>query len=333
MRASALYHVSERRVECREVALAAPEAGEVLIESRCSAVSPGTETMIFNGAFPKDAPLDAGIESLKGRFTYPFSYGYALVGKVAGVGLGVSKELIGRMLFAFHPHQDRAIVPLADCWQVPEGMPPEAALFLPPVETALNFVMDGAPLVGERVLVLGQGVVGLLTAALLAEFPLGRLVAAEPLAWRRDIARRWGIHETVDPADAAAWQAMLTSLNGADLAVRAVRQPCGAQSGDRGGRIRRPHRGGIVVRRQRRAARSRRPIPSQPAAPHFEPGEHGEPGARPPLGQAAPHGARVAHGAGARAAAADRAHLPACAVPAGVRSGERAARRGDAGDF
>jgi 2-desacetyl-2-hydroxyethyl bacteriochlorophyllide A dehydrogenase len=217
MRASALYHVSERRVECREVALAAPGAGEVLIESRCSAVSPGTETMIFNGAFPKDAPLDAGIESLKGRFAYPFSYGYALVGKVAGVGPGVSKELSGRMLFAFHPHQDRAIVPLADCWQVPEGVPPEAALFLPPVETALNFVMDGAPLVGERVLVLGQGVVGLLTAALLAEFPLERLVAAEPLAWRRDIARRWGIHETVDPADAAAWRALLASLNGADL--------------------------------------------------------------------------------------------------------------------
>src|SRR4029077_20519706 len=131
------------------------------------------------------------------RFAYPFPYGYALVGKVAAVGPGVSEELIGQMLFAFHPHQDRAVVPLADCWRVPDGVPPEAALFLPPVETALNFVMDGAPLVGERVLVLGRGVVALLTSALLSHFPLERLVTAEPLASRRDLAQRWGIHETV----------------------------------------------------------------------------------------------------------------------------------------
>lgn len=217
MRASALYHVSERRVECREVALAAPGAGEVLIESRYSAISPGTEAMIFSGAFPKDAALDAAIGSLKGRFAYPFSYGYALVGKVSAVGPGVPEESIGRTCFAFHPHQDRAVVPLADCHRVPDGVPPEAALFLPQAEAALNLVMDGAPLIGERVLVFGQGVVGLLTAALLAEFPLERLVAAEPLAWRRELARSWGIEDTVDPTDTGSWQAALASLNGADL--------------------------------------------------------------------------------------------------------------------
>jgi len=72
-------------------------------------------------------------------------------------------------------------------------------------------------LIGECVLVFGQGVVGLLTAALLAEFPLARLVAAEPLAWRRELARHWGIAETLDPADAGQWHALLTSLHGADL--------------------------------------------------------------------------------------------------------------------
>lgn len=225
MRASALYHVSERRVECREVALAAPGAGAVLIESSCSAISPGTEAMIFSGAFPKGVALDSGIESLKGRFAYPFSYGYAMVGKVSAIGPGVCKELVGQTLFAFHPHQDRAVVPLADCYRVPDGVPPEAALFLPPVEAALNFVMDGAPLIGERVLVFGQGVVGLVTAALLAQFPLARLVAAEPLAWRRDLARRWGIVDTVDPTDAGAWQALLAGLNGADLAFELSGNP------------------------------------------------------------------------------------------------------------
>lgn len=217
MRANALFHVAQRRVECREVALAAPGTGEVLIESRCSAISAGTEAMIFNGAFPKDTPLDGSIESLKGGFAYPFSYGYALVGEVSATGPGVEEGLIGKTVFAFHPHQDRAVVPLSGCHRVPDGVPAEAALFLPQVETALNLVMDGAPLIGERVLVFGQGVVGLLTAALLAEFPLARLVAAEPLAWRRELARRWGIAQTVDPADAGQWQALLASLNGADL--------------------------------------------------------------------------------------------------------------------
>jgi len=217
MRANALFHVAERRVECREVALTAPGKGEVRIQSRCSAISPGTEAMIFSGAFPKDTALDRNIESLKGGFAYPFAYGYALVGEVSATGPGVDEGLIGKTVFAFHPHQDWAVVPLADCHRVPGGVPAEAALFLPQVETALNLVMDGAPLIGERVLVFGQGVVGLLTAALLAEFPLARLVAAEPLAWRRELARHWGIAETVDPADAGQWQALLASLHGADL--------------------------------------------------------------------------------------------------------------------
>ncbi len=217
MRANALFHVAERRVECREVALAAPDTGQVLIKSRCSAISSGTEAMIFSGAFPQDTTLDASIESLKRGFAYPFSYGYALVGEVSATGPGVDQALIGKTLFAFHPHQDWAVVPLDACLRIPDHVPAEAALFLPQVETALNLVMDGAPLIGERVLVFGQGVVGMLTAALLAEFPLARLVAVEPLAWRRELARHWGMAETVDPADAGEWQALLASLNGADL--------------------------------------------------------------------------------------------------------------------
>jgi 2-desacetyl-2-hydroxyethyl bacteriochlorophyllide A dehydrogenase len=217
MRANALFHVGPCRVECREVSLAPPGAGEVLITSRCSAISPGTEAMIFSGAFPSDTPLDMNIESLRGGFTYPFSFGYALVGDVSAIGAGVDDGLLGKTLFAFHPHQDRAVVPVSGCHVVPDGLPPEAALFLPQMESALNFVMDGAPLIGERVLVFGQGVVGLLTAALLAEFPLERLVAVEPLAWRRELSKRWGIAETVDPTYAAQWQALLAGLDGADL--------------------------------------------------------------------------------------------------------------------
>ncbi len=217
MRANALFHVAQRRAECREVALAAPGNGEVLLKSRCSAISAGTEAMIFGGAFPKNMALDASIDSLQGDFCYPFAYGYALVGEVSATGPGVDESLIGTSLFAFHPHQDWAVVPLAACHRIPDGIAPEAALYLPQMETALNLVMDGAPLIGERVLVFGQGVVGLFSAALLARFPLARLVAAEPLAWRRELARHWGIAQVLDPADPGQWQSALASLNGADL--------------------------------------------------------------------------------------------------------------------
>jgi 2-desacetyl-2-hydroxyethyl bacteriochlorophyllide A dehydrogenase len=216
-RANALFHVAEGRVETREVSLTSPGEGKVLIRSRCSAISAGTEAMVYRGEFPKNAPLDTSIESLRGGFSYPFAYGYALVGEVAATGPGVDESLVGKMLFAFHPHQDRAVVPLADCIAIPDGVAPEAALFLPQVETALNLVMDGAPLIGERVLVFGQGVVGLLTAALLNRFPLGRLVVAEPLAWRRAFAGQWGLTETVDPSDAADWQGLLASLRGSSF--------------------------------------------------------------------------------------------------------------------
>ncbi len=217
MRANAVFHVGRRRVEVRELDLRAPAAGEVLVRSRCSAISPGTEALVFAGDFPADAALDSRIASLGGSFEYPFRYGYALVGEIMAVGPGVDASLAGRMVFAFHPHQDFAIVPAQDCLPVPDGLAPEAALFLPQVETAVNLVLDGAPLLGERVLVFGQGVVGLLTASVLARFPLARLAAIEPLAWRRELAMRRGVPEAVDPDDDAQWQSLLAGLDGADL--------------------------------------------------------------------------------------------------------------------
>lgn len=217
MRAGAVFHVARRRVEVREIDLPPPAAGEVLVRSRWSAISPGTESLVFAGDFPVDAPLDARIAALGGGFEYPFRYGYALVGEVAAVGAGVDATLAGRTVFAFHPHQDLAIVPVEDCVPVPAGIAPEAALFLPQVETAANLLLDGAPLVGERVLVFGQGVVGLLTAALLARFPLERLVAVEPLDWRRALAAAWGVQEAVDPGDTDAWRSLLDGMRGADL--------------------------------------------------------------------------------------------------------------------
>jgi 2-desacetyl-2-hydroxyethyl bacteriochlorophyllide A dehydrogenase len=219
MRARALLHVAERRVEAAEVALRPPGPGEVAIASLCSAISAGTEAMIYAGAFPQGAALDTGIASLQGAaFAYPFAYGYALVGRVVEIGPEVDRLWQDALAFVFHPHQDRVVAPVSACQRVPAGVAPEAALYLPQVETALTLVMDAAPVVGERALVFGLGVVGLLSARLLCDFPLSRLVAVEPLAWRREQARQWGITETLDSSDEAQCAERLAGLD-ADVAL------------------------------------------------------------------------------------------------------------------
>jgi 2-desacetyl-2-hydroxyethyl bacteriochlorophyllide A dehydrogenase len=216
VRAQALFHVAPRCVECREVTLRPPAAGEVTIAAVCSAISAGTEAMIYAGSFPRDAALDMSIAAMPGTFAYPFAYGYALVGRVEARGADVDASWDDALVFVFHPHQDRLVVPVSACQRVPAGISPEAALYLPQVETALNLVLDGAPRVGERAVVFGLGVVGLLTARLLCEFPLQRLIAAEPLGWRRRLAEHWGVAETVDTNDAGHKQ-RLSDLD-ADLA-------------------------------------------------------------------------------------------------------------------
>jgi 2-desacetyl-2-hydroxyethyl bacteriochlorophyllide A dehydrogenase len=149
--------------------------------------------MIFRGDLPTDVALDETIPALKNQgWSYPLHYGYALVGRVVDAGSPAERRWVGERVFLFHPHQDRVLADTADCLPVPEGLPPQAAALLPNVESALNFVMDAGPSVGERMLVTGQGVVGLLTTAILAAFPLSRLAAVDPVATRRQWSAKLG---------------------------------------------------------------------------------------------------------------------------------------------
>lgn len=198
MQTSVLQHIAPERVALREITLPSLGSKQVLLETEYSAISPGTESLIFQGRMPAEMPLDATLESLPGTFAYPFSYGYSLVGKVVEIGGQVTPDWIDRRVFVFHPHQRHVIASIDSCLIIPDDIPSRAALFLPNMESALNFVMDGNPLVGETVLVFGQGVVGLLTTAILASFPLQRLITLDTLASRRAYALQWGAHESVD---------------------------------------------------------------------------------------------------------------------------------------
>lgn len=194
-----LYFVAPRRVEVRRAEMPQAGAGEALVQTIVSAVSPGTELLFYRGEAPGGMAVDANLPALGGAITYPLRYGYACVGRVTQVGPGVGEEWRGRTVFAFQPHASAFAAPVTDLLPVPEGVAPEAAAFLPNMETAVNFVQDGRPLLGERVGVWGAGIVGLLATALLARFPLGELAVVERIAPRRERAAALGATRTLGP--------------------------------------------------------------------------------------------------------------------------------------
>jgi 2-desacetyl-2-hydroxyethyl bacteriochlorophyllide A dehydrogenase len=197
-----LYFEAPFRVSVRSETLPAPQGGEVLVETVVSAISAGTELLFYRGQVPDNMALDANIASLAGAVRYPLRYGYAAVGKVVECG-STAPEWLGRTVFAFQPHADHFIASIADLQPVPDDVPAQQAAFLPNMETAVNFVMDGAPLIGERVAVIGQGVVGLLTTALLSRFPLQALIVVDQHPLRRQLAMRAGATSALTPAEFA----------------------------------------------------------------------------------------------------------------------------------
>jgi threonine dehydrogenase-like Zn-dependent dehydrogenase len=196
METHAIFHVAPHTVEVRETETLKPRPGELLVKAHCSAINPGTESLIFRGGMPDNWSMAA----LGGESRYPFQYGCALVGEVVGAGSREDSPWLGRRVFVAHPHQANALVETADCHPLPEGMPSERALFLANMETALNLAMDAAPLAGERGMIFGQGVVGLLAAAVLSRYPLEELITADPVVQRREWSLKLGAALAIDAA-------------------------------------------------------------------------------------------------------------------------------------
>lgn len=180
--ARSLVFTAPRSVEVRTVTLPSLKDDEVLVETHCSAVSAGTEMLVYRGEFPQ---LHDANDAVSSELKYPLAYGYACVGKVQEIGKSVNREWNNRFVFAFRPHTSSFITHPSSLIPIPNSLFPENACFLPNMETAVNLVQDGAPILGERVLVLGQGVVGLLTASLLSEFPLEILTVVDNFDLRR----------------------------------------------------------------------------------------------------------------------------------------------------
>ncbi|HKG53723.1 MAG TPA: hypothetical protein VKB04_05645, partial [Anaerolineales bacterium] len=225
MKRKTLYFTAPHQVELREETLPELGAGEVLVETVCSAISAGTEMLVYQGHFPRDIETDSVISSLRGNLEYPLAYGYACVGKIRETGPQVDKSMRDHLVFAFQPHTSHFIANPDSIFPLPSSLAPETACFLPNMETAVNLVQDAAPIFGECVLVLGQGVVGLLTTSLLSEFPLETLVTADCFELRRD-SSPVPQHYSLDPYSPNFHKEASKLLNGsADLTFELSGRP------------------------------------------------------------------------------------------------------------
>jgi 2-desacetyl-2-hydroxyethyl bacteriochlorophyllide A dehydrogenase len=219
MKARAVHFVGRRLVELREVDLPDLSEGRVLVATECSGISSGTELLAYRGEIDPELPLDEVLGTLAGTFTYPFRYGYSAVGRVARPA-GSLQE--GQLVFAFHPHQDRFVADAGQLIPV-DGLDARTATLYPLVETALQVCLDAAPRLGEVVVVVGLGTVGILVGALLARS--GAVVlATEPEPSRRAAAAAFGIR-AMTPDDLAGAVAAETGGRGADLVVEVSGNP------------------------------------------------------------------------------------------------------------
>ncbi len=173
----------------RTQALPAPGPDEVRVRACYSAISRGTETLVFHGRVPESEYARMRAPFQDGDFPAPVKYGYSSVGMVEA---GPS-DLQGRYVFCLHPHQDHYVVPVAMVQPLPEALPPERAVLAANMETALNGLWDAAPRIGDRIAVIGAGVVGTLIAWLCRNIPGTRVElididdSREPLARALDI--------------------------------------------------------------------------------------------------------------------------------------------------
>ena len=174
--------------ELRAEELALPASGEVLVRALYSAVSRGSESLVFHGRVPVSEYQRMRCPHQVGEFPGPVKYGYSSVGVVRAGGA----ELLGRPVFCLFPHQSAYVVPAHAVLPLPAGVPPERAVLAANMETAINAVWDAAPRLGDRVTVVGAGVVGCLCAYLLARHPGVTVELVDLRAERAEIAHAFG---------------------------------------------------------------------------------------------------------------------------------------------
>jgi len=185
----AYWSTAPGRGELRAVDLPEPAVDEVRVRSRFGAISQGTERLVARGEVPVSERMRMRAPFQDGDFPFPVKYGYINIGTVeAG-----SAALLGRQVFCLHPHQTRYVVPASAVTVLPDGLPPRRAVLAANMETALNALWDAAPRLGDRIAVVGAGVVGCLVARLASRIPGTRVQLIDVAPERSDIAAALGL--------------------------------------------------------------------------------------------------------------------------------------------
>ena len=214
--ASAFWVFGPGQGALRSEALSIPNSNEVLVETIASGVSRGTETLVYQGLVPESQHQKMRAPFQQGEFGFPLKYGYASVGQV----VKGPNTLIGERVFCLHPHQDRYVVPVDAVVPVPKTVASGRAVLAANMETALNALWDVRLCIGDRVAVIGCGVVGALVARLAADHPGVQVEMIDVNPKKASVARGFDLPFAA-PEDASGE---------ADLVVHATGNPDGLRT-------------------------------------------------------------------------------------------------------
>jgi NADPH:quinone reductase-like Zn-dependent oxidoreductase len=186
--ARSLWFTGPGRAMLRPAPVQPPQSDEVLVRAIVSGISRGTEALVFQGLVPVSEHARMRCPFQEGPFSFPVKYGYAMVGVIED---GPAAR-IGETVLCLHPHQTRFTVPQAAAIAVPPGITADRAVLAPQLETALNALWDAAPRAGDRIAVVGGGVIGCLVAYLCARMPGCSVTLIDPDVRRRAVATSFG---------------------------------------------------------------------------------------------------------------------------------------------
>jgi hypothetical protein len=205
----AFWTVAPGRGAILPVPLHSSRPDEVWVRTAATGVSRGTEALVFAGRVPPSQYQTMRAPLMEGEFPFPVKYGYSAVGRTDD----------GNRVFVLHPHQDRFVAPASMCIRIPDGVPTNRAVLAANMETALNILWDAGPLPGERIVVIGAGVVGLLAASLLARIPGARVTVVDIDRNRETVARMFGCDFAL-PEHAPREQELAVHVSGSEAGLR-----------------------------------------------------------------------------------------------------------------
>ncbi|HET8970677.1 MAG TPA: zinc-binding alcohol dehydrogenase [Candidatus Nanopelagicales bacterium] len=213
--ARACWLVRPGAAEIRSARLPEPGPGEVLVRTLRTAISRGTESVVCRGGVPAEERQRMRAPYQEGDFPGPVKYGYLNVGVVeAGPA-----ELAGRTVFCLYPHQTRYVVPAAAVTVVPDGVPPDRAVLAGTVETAINLAWDARPWIGQRIAVVGAGMVGACVARLLAGIPGTTVTLVDVDPSRAEVADALGAGFAL-PAEAPPGRDLVVHASATEAGLR-----------------------------------------------------------------------------------------------------------------